>query len=169
MADVPSRRNRGTALWIGALALGGAVILVSPFLPWVTASSPALGTASLTGLEGGRGVPAVLIAGAVAVAVGVALLLAVGGKGARRLLLQLGVLAGMVAGVVTWFAVRDAADPAVSLLVSRDEPAVSYAPGIGVWMLLAGSALVLAGSIGAGVGRRVWGRTTASDVGRESA
>jgi hypothetical protein len=140
-----------TQVWTALLAIGGLAIAAAPLLPWVSATSPELGDASRTGLDIGRGPVFVIVAGLVAV--GAAILLRFDGE-LRRLGVQLGILAALVAGYVAWLGWQDAANPAESLLVSRDEVSVAYTAGVGLWVLLAGSVAAAAGAVGAAIATR---------------
>jgi hypothetical protein len=138
------------------LVLGGLAMAVAPQLPWLTATSPVLGTASSPGSEVGRGIVIAIPAGVATLVAGGALLADVT---RRRIALQVAVVAAVAAGIVAWVGYRDAAQPALSLLVSRDGEPVTYAPGAGVWVLFVASAVTLVGALGIGVGARAAARS----------
>jgi hypothetical protein len=146
--DRPAKR---TMIWATVVGMGGLAIAVAPFLPWLTATSVTLGSASSTGNEVGRGSAIAVAAGIATIVAGMLLFLDVRW---RRFALQLAAMAAIVAGIVAWVAYGDAANPALSLLASRDETPIDYRPGVGVWLLIVGCAITLVGTVGAAASSR---------------
>lgn len=139
LATTPAARSR-PGLDAGLVLLGGVVLGVGAFLPWVTVSSP-LGSASANGTDGtsdGYGF--------VALGAGAALLAVLAVAVRRRLGPALGVLAlllGLGAAGFDAFEIVDTHRKASDATIGSVTASVGY----GLWVLAAGSAAVALGGL----------------------
>jgi hypothetical protein len=117
---------------------GGLAVIIGVFLPWVQATGPG-GTVSENGIE--IGTFGTLILGGFAVAKGISILRP--GLMAMRLsspLLTGALLAGLMA--LRWNSLQAAINDTNAL-----NPEVTAAIGIGVWLVIAGTAAILLGGL----------------------
>jgi hypothetical protein len=126
--------------------LGGLLVAVGSFLPWVTATAPFIGSISRSGMDGGDGV-ITLVLGAAAAVLG---LMFAGGlrlsKGGPILIILCAVAAGVVAGL-------DYSDVQGRVQVAEAASSlVSASVGAGLWSIFVGA--VMTGIGGAGLGLR---------------
>jgi hypothetical protein len=121
----------------GILTLvGGVLVLISVFLPWVTVKS-SLGSGAVS--EFGGGGFGLLILGGFAIARGVSMT-RIGGFGFRLGSPLIGGILMIVLLVLRWNEIRDAIDR-----IHAVYPTVDVGMGIGFWGAVLGAALVLAG------------------------
>jgi hypothetical protein len=119
-----------------SVVIGGLLVVVGVFLPWVTASGP-LGNASENGLA--IGTWGTLILGGFAVIRGLSML-----RPATIRALGSPLIGGVLLAVL--MALRWSDLQQVITATEAQSPAITASLGIGVWCTIAGTALILAGS-----------------------
>jgi hypothetical protein len=123
----------------GLLTLaGGALVVISIFLPWFQLEGP-LGSDSVNGFRGGTF--GLLILGGFAIARGLSMA-RIGGMGFRLGSPLIGGILMLVLLVVRWNDINDAIDQTNALY-----PSVTASVGIGFWGAALGAVLVLAGGV----------------------
>jgi len=123
--------------------LGGLLIVLGSFLPWLTATAPFAGTITVNGMQGdgiGDGV-ITLVLGMVTILIGVAQLTR--NLPARWQLLPIatGILTGLIA-VSAYSSVQDRIDR-----VTAESNLVAASVGPGIWTLFVGAAFAIAGGL----------------------
>jgi hypothetical protein len=139
-----SGRGTGSALIPSAalVLIGGGLILLGSFLPWVTASAPFVGTVSRSGMDGGGDGVVTLILGAITLLIGIARITRSDlPRYVQRSAIVTGVIAAVVVGI-DYSTLEDrirAATQATNL--------ISASIGVGVWTVFVGAAFAVAGGL----------------------
>lgn len=136
----PSPIAASQGLDVGSLlvVLGGAMVVVAVFLPWVTASNGAA-SISMSGFQGGT--YGTLFLGAISIVRGAITLRDSSSSSARNRgnpLITAAFILGLLA--IRWGALQDAVSAA------RAVPGVTASLGIGVWLDVAGALTIAAGA-----------------------
>jgi hypothetical protein len=121
--------------------LGGFLIVLGSFLPWLTATAPFVGTMNTNGMQSGDGV-ITLILGMVTILIGVTRLTA---TNMPALLNRSAIVTGIVTGIVAGVAYSDA-QQRVEAARSESELIIASV-GAGIWALFVGAALAIAGGV----------------------
>lgn len=121
--------------------LGGLLIVLGSFLPWVTATAPLVGTISANGMQGGGDGVITLILGILTILIGVAQLTA--NLPAR--LWWSAIVTGALTGLVAVGAYSSAQDRIASATAESDLIVASV--GAGIWTLFVGAAFAIAGGL----------------------
>jgi hypothetical protein len=121
--------------------LGGVLIVLGSFLPWLTATAPFVGTISRNGMEGGDGV-ITLILGVVTILIGVTQLT---GTNLPTLLQRSPIVTGAIAGIV---AVTNYLNVQQRIEDVREESElIAASVGAGIWTLVVGAVLAIVGGV----------------------
>jgi hypothetical protein len=123
------------------IGLGGLLIVLGSFLPWLTATAPFVWTISRNGMEGGDGI-ITLILGVVTILIGVSQLTA---TRLPSLLQRSSIATGVITGVV---AIYDYVDVQRRIEdVKEQTDLVSASVGAGIWTLIVGAILAIVGGM----------------------
>jgi hypothetical protein len=123
------------------IGLGGLLIVLGSFLPWLTATAPFVGTISKSGMEGGDGI-ITLILGVVTILIGVSQLTA---TRLPTLLQRSSIATGIITGAV---AIYDYVDVQRRIeQVKEQTELVSASVGAGIWTLIVGAILSIVGGM----------------------
>jgi hypothetical protein len=123
------------------IGLGGLLIVLGSFLPWLTATAPFVGTISRNGMEGGDGI-ITLILGVVTILIGVSQLTA---TRLPALLQRSSIVTGVITGAV---AIYDYVDVQRRIEdVKEQTELVSASVGAGIWTLIVGAILAIVGGV----------------------
>ena len=121
--------------------LGGLLIVLGSFLPWLTATAPFVGTISTNGVQGGDGI-ITLILGVVTILIGVTQLTATNMSGfLQRSSIVTGIITAIVA-VVDYNSVQERIEE-----VKGQSELVVGTVGTGIWTLFVGAALAITGGL----------------------
>jgi len=132
-AAVLTRRRAGMAV-----TLGGVLVVIGVFLPWVTATGPG-GSVSVNGIK--VGTFGTLILGGFAIARGMSMIRpSAFGMNLGTPLIGGALLAGLM--VLRWGDIQNAIKEAEAV-----SPLIHASIGIGVWSVIAGTALILIGGL----------------------
>lgn len=121
--------------------LGGLLVAVGSFLPWVTAAS-GLGTVSKSGMEGGDGT-ITLVLGIAIIILALAPMMGVKASSVTAVLL---ILAAAGAGFIGFVNMKDVQERVASVTSEY----VSASVGAGLWALLIGAVVAFLGGIAIG-------------------
>ncbi len=130
-----STRYAGVTLVI----LGGALIAIGSFLPWIVLSAPLVGTLTKSGMEGGDGIWT-LILGTVTVVIGVVKLTA---SRMPSLLQSSPIVTGAISAVIAGVNLADISNRVDAARAAS--PLVAGSIGAGIWSILVGAALAIVG------------------------
>lgn len=121
--------------------LGGLLIILGSFLPWLTATAPFVGTITRNGMEGGDGI-ITLILGVITILIGVSQLTA---TRLPTLLQRSSIATGVITGIVAAFnylevqrRIEDA---------NEQTELVAASVGSGIWTLVVGAVLAIVGGV----------------------
>jgi hypothetical protein len=121
--------------------LGGLLIVLGSFLPWLTATAPFVGTINVNGMQGGDGV-ITLILGVVTILIGVTQLTA---TNMPAFLQRSSIVTGIITVIV---AVADYFNVQQRIQDAQDQSELIAASiGTGIWTLFVGAALAIAGGV----------------------
>jgi hypothetical protein len=121
--------------------LGGILIILGSFLPWLTATAPLVGTISRNGMEGGDGI-ITLILGVITILIGVTQLTA---TNLPMLLHRSPIVTGAIAGIV---AIINYLDAQQRIEDAREESElIAASVGAGIWTLVVGAVLAIVGGV----------------------
>jgi hypothetical protein len=121
--------------------IGGVLIVLGSFLPWLTATAPLVGTISRNGMEGGDGV-ITLILGVVTILIGVTQLTA---TNLPTLLQRSPIVTGAITGIV---AVSNYLNVQQRIEDVREESElIAASVGAGIWTLVVGAVLAVVGGV----------------------
>jgi hypothetical protein len=121
--------------------LGGVLIVLGSFLPWLTATAPLVGTISRNGMEGGDGI-ITLILGVVTILIGVTQLTA---TNLPTLLQRSPIVTGAVTAIV---AVMNYLNVQQRIEDVREESElIAASVGAGIWTLVVGAVLAIVGVV----------------------
>jgi hypothetical protein len=123
------------------IGLGGLLIVLDSFLPWLTATAPFVGTISRNGMEGGDGI-ITLILGVVTILIGVSQLTA---TRLPALLQRSSIITGIITGAVEIFDYVDVQRRIED--VKEQTELVSASVGAGIWTLIVGAVLAIVGGV----------------------
>jgi hypothetical protein len=121
--------------------LGGVLIVLGSFLPWLTATAPLVGTISRNGMEGGDGV-ITLILGVVTILIGVTQLTA---TNLPILLQRSPIITGAISGIVAIINYLDVQQRIED--VREESELIAASVGAGIWTLVVGAVLAIVGGI----------------------
>ncbi|MFC0864943.1 hypothetical protein ACFHYQ_21860 [Sphaerimonospora cavernae] len=94
----PQQAPKKNGMTFGLLTLlGGGLVAVGSFLPWITITAPILGTVSRNGIDGGGDGVVTLVLGSILFAIGLARVTASVPGWLQRLPIAFGALAGVIA------------------------------------------------------------------------
>ncbi|OPG02108.1 hypothetical protein B1L11_43175 [Microbispora sp. GKU 823] len=142
-AQFPPQQAQKKNLTFGLLTLlGGGLVAVGSFLPWVTITAPILGTISRNGIDGGGDGVVSLVVGAILFAIGLARVTASVPGWLQRVPIALGALAGLVA-VVDFGSVNDK----LAQLPSSSSAFVAASVGPGLYMVAIGAVFSVIGGL----------------------
>jgi len=134
----PIAVSQGLDLGSLLVVLGGAIVVIAVFLPWVTASNGAA-SVSMSGFQGGT--YGTLFLGAISIVRGAITLRDSSSTSARNRgnpLITAAFILGLLA--IRWSALQDA------IASARAVPGVTASLGIGVWLDIAGALTIAAGA-----------------------
>lgn len=135
LSDVAALARRRAGI---AVTLGGVLVVIGVFLPWVTATGPG-GSVSVNGIK--VGTFGTLILGGFAIARGMSMIRpSAFGMNLGTPLIGGALLAGLM--VLRWGDIQNAINEAEAV-----SPLIHASIGIGVWSVIAGTALILAGGL----------------------
>ena len=137
----PPRSNQAIPAAITAM-LGGLLLCLGSFLPWLTATAPFVGTISRSGMDGGGDGILTLALGCITILIAVA-----GFTKPKRL--QLSIVTGVVAGIVAAFAYVQVQDRIASVQATAGEAAsmIVASVGAGIWTVIIGAVLTVVGGV----------------------
>jgi hypothetical protein len=123
------------------IGLGGLLIVLGSFLPWLTATAPFVGTITRKGMEGGDGI-ITLILGVVTILIGVSQLTA---TQMPALLQRSSIVTGVITGAV---AIYDYVEVQRRIEdVKEQTELISASVGAGIWTLIVGAILAIVGGM----------------------
>jgi hypothetical protein len=121
--------------------LGGVLIVLGSFLPWLTATAPLVGTISRNGMEGGDGI-ITLILGVVTILIGVTQLTATNLPTlVQRSTIVTGAITGIVA-IINYLNVQRRIED-----VREESELIAASVGAGIWTLIVGAVLAIVGGV----------------------
>lgn len=121
--------------------LGGLLIVLGSFLPWLTATVPFAGTISTNGMEGGGDGILTLALGVLTVLIGVAQLTANLPARLQLSAVVTGVLTGLLA-IAAYSSVQERIETA-----KGESDLIVASVGSGIWTLFVGAAFAIAGGV----------------------
>jgi hypothetical protein len=123
------------------IGLGGLLIVLGSFLPWLTATAPFVGTITRNGMEGGDGI-ITLILGVLTILIGVSQLTA---TRMPALLQRSSIVTGAITGAV---AIYDYVEVQRRIEdVKEQSELISASVGAGIWTLIVGAILAIVGGV----------------------
>jgi hypothetical protein len=121
--------------------LGGVLIVLGSFLPWLTATAPLVGTISRNGMEGGDGI-ITLVLGVVTILIGVTQLTATNLPTlVQRSTIVTGAITGIVA-IINYLNVQRRIED-----VREESELIAASVGAGIWTLIVGAVLAIVGGV----------------------
>jgi hypothetical protein len=123
------------------IGLGGLLIVVGSFMPWMTASAPLVGTISTSGMQGGDGV-ITLVLGVITILIGVTQLTA---TNMPTSLQRSSIVTGVITGAVAIYDYNEVQDRITQAKAQSDLIIASV--GGGMWALFVGAALAIIGGV----------------------
>lgn len=144
-SQAPQSLERGTPAIAGAvlIILGGLLIALGSFLPWITATAPFIGTVSRSGLDGGGDGILTLIAGVIAVALGVGRLTT---SGMPAFFQVSAIIVGLIAGAVVFVNHSDLS-MRVDSFAGEGGGLGTASIGVGFWTIVVGTAFTVVGGV----------------------
>jgi hypothetical protein len=121
--------------------LGGVLIILGSFLPWLTATAPLVGTMSRNGMEGGDGV-ITLILGVITILIGVTQLTA---TNLPTLLQRSPIVTGVITGIVAIINYSSVQQRIAD--VREESELIAASVGAGIWTLFVGAVLAIVGGV----------------------
>jgi hypothetical protein len=121
--------------------LGGVLIVLGSFLPWLTATAPLVGTISRNGMEGGDGI-ITLILGVVTILIGVTELTA---TSLPTLLQRSPIVTGaitVIVAVINYLNVQQRIED-----VREESELIAASVGAGIWTLVVGAVSAIVGGV----------------------
>jgi hypothetical protein len=122
--------------------LGGVLIVVGSFLPWLTATAPLVGTISRNGMEGGGDGIFTLILGVITILIGVTQLTA---TNMPTLLQRSPIITGAITGIVAVINYLDVQQRIED--VREESELIAASVGAGIWTLVVGAVLAIVGGV----------------------
>jgi hypothetical protein len=124
------------------IGLGGLLIVLGSFLPWLTATAPFVGTISRNGMEGGDGIITLILGVVVTILIGVSQLTA---TRMPALLQRSSIVTGVITGAV---AIYDYVEVQRRIEdVKEQSELISASVGAGIWTLIVGAILAIVGGV----------------------
>jgi hypothetical protein len=121
--------------------LGGVLIVLGSFLPWLTATVPLIGTISRNGMEGGDGI-ITLILGVVTILIGVTQLTA---TNLPTLLQRSPIVTGAITAIVAVINYLNVQQRIEG--VRQESELIAASVGAGIWTLVVGAVLAIVGGV----------------------
>jgi hypothetical protein len=122
--------------------LGGVLIVVGSFLPWLTATAPLVGTISRNGMEGGGDGIFTLILGVITILIGVTQFTA---TNMPTLLQRSPIITGAITGIVAVINYLDVQQRIED--VREESELIAASVGAGIWTLVVGAVLAIVGGV----------------------
>lgn len=140
MTPVQAPRNNSGGAFALLTVLGGLLLVVGSFLPWVAVMAPFVGTMSRNGLDGGGDGIVTLVAGVATLTVGAARLMTSLRPGIQRLPILFGALALLIA-------VMDLSAVSERVASVGSSPFVQAYAGSGLYLLVVGAVVTGLGGL----------------------